>query len=111
MSERLACVLAALQALPQPYPAFAALTQAIADAAVSSPDYRHVYIYVLDADRDELLMQQTELPVAMSFMISDLRAILAVTDGDVVLSDVLLDMDGQTWREYRVNTDLFIRED
>ena len=56
-------------------------------------------------------MQQTELPVAMSFMISDLRAILAVTDGDVVLSDVLLDMDGQTWREYRVNTDLFIRED
>lgn len=109
MSERLACVLAALQALNQPYPAFAALVQAIADAALASPDYAHVYVYVLDVPRDVTLTQQTELPVPMSFMMTDLRAIVPVQDGDVVLSDILRDMDGQTWCEYRVNTDMFIR--
>lgn len=107
MNERVLCVLSGLESIAQPYPAFAALLGAIADAVKASPDYRHVYIYALDADRDDLLMQQTELPVPTSFMVSDLRDM--ADPGDVTLSDILNDMDGLTWNEYRINTDLFIR--
>ena len=109
MSERIACVLAALYELEQPYPAFAALVQAIADAAIASPAYAHVYVYALDVPRDATLTQQTELPVPMSFMMTDLRDLCHAMDGDVVLTDILRAPDGQKWCEYRVNTDMFIR--
>ena len=111
MNERVLCVQSAIHSFERPYPSFGALLDAIADAVTVSPLFRHVHIYVLDAGRDDTLMQQTELPVPTSFMVSDLRDIVKdkYADDDIVLADALHDQDGCTWLEYRINTDLFIR--
>ena len=111
MNERVLCVLSGLESIAQPYPAFAALIDTIRDAVTASPLFKHVHIYVLDAGRDDTLMQQTELPVPTSFMVSDLRDIVKdkYADDDIVLADTLHDQDGCLWLEYRINTDLFIR--